>query len=220
MDFGLAFSFPFKDPDWFKKIGLVGLVSIIPIVGQLVLIGWAVEITKRVIDGFDNVLPDLDFGDQLGKGFQVFLIGLVYAIPLFILMIPLAVIDSNSTAMISNGNNTGGYSMMALSLCCAGVLGLYGLFIAFVLPAAIGNFAAKGALGAAFQFSEVIALICKAPVAYLIVFLGTIVAEFVGSLGAIACVIGLIVTISYSYAAVAHLQGQAYNEAVKMVSIV
>ncbi len=215
MDFGLAFSFPFKDEDWFKKIGLVSLVSLIPIIGQFAMMGWAFTVTKRVIEGFGHVLPDLDFGDQLGKGFQVFLIGLVYSIPAFILAVPLVIVDSTSTGMLNQGDNSGGVALMALALCCCGLLLLYGLLLAFVTPAAIGNFAAKGSLAAAFQFSEVFGLVRKAPMAYLIVVLGSIVGSFIASLGIIACVIGLVLTSTYSYAAIAHLQGQAYNQAVQ-----
>ena len=36
MDFGLAFSYLFKDPDWFKKIVIVALIGLIPIVD-----GWS-----------------------------------------------------------------------------------------------------------------------------------------------------------------------------------
>ncbi len=214
MDFGLAFSFPFKDPDWFKKIGLVGLVSLIPIIGQFVLFGWALQITKRVIDGVDNALPDLDFGEQLGKGFQVFLISLVYSLPIIILSIPLAIVDSTSTNMLGSGDNTGGYAFMAISLCCGGLMLLYAIALAFIYPAAVGNFAAKGSLGAAFQFSEVLGLVRKAPVAYVVVILGYIVAGIIAPLGTIACVIGAILTSTYAYAAIAHFEGQAYNQAV------
>jgi len=217
MDFGQAFSFPFKDPDWFKKIGLVGLVSLIPFIGQFVMMGWALQITRRVIDGFDNVLPNLDFGEQLGKGFQVFLIGLVYALPIIVLSIPLSIVDSTSTNMINTGDNTGGYAYMALSLCCGGLMLLYGIFMAFTVPAAIANFAAKGSLGSAFQFSEVFGLVRKAPVAYLIVILATIVAGIIAPLGSIACLVGVILTATYANAAMAHIEGQAYNQAVRAV---
>ncbi len=217
MDFGQAFSFPFKDPDWFKKIGLIGLVSLIPFIGWFVLMGWALDITRRVIDGFDNVLPNLDFGEQLGKGFQVFLIELVYSLPIIVLTIPLSIVDSTSTNMINTGNNTGGYAYMALSLCCGGLIMLYGIFMAFVVPAALASFAAKGSLGAAFQFSEVFGLVRKAPVAYLIVVLVTIVAGIIAPLGLIACIIGVILTATYAYAAIAHVEGQAYNQAVRAV---
>ncbi len=35
MDFGLAFSYVFKDPDWFKKVAIPAVCSLIPVVGPL-----------------------------------------------------------------------------------------------------------------------------------------------------------------------------------------
>lgn len=215
MDFGLAFSFPFKDADWFKKIGLVALVTLIPVIGQLVLLGWALEITRRVIDETATPLPELNFGQQLGKGFQVFLIGLVYAIPLILFMIPLIIVDAAGTRMLDSGNTGVGTALALLSVCCGGLIFLYSLVMAFLMPAAIGEFAAKGSLGAAFQFGKVFGLVRKAPVAYLVVVLGGLIAGFIAPLGTIACVIGVILTAAYASAAVAHLEGQAYNQAAR-----
>jgi hypothetical protein len=56
--------------------------------------GWAFEIARRVIRGDFQPLPELDFGEQLGKGFQVWLIYLVYSLPIIVVSIPLAVVDS------------------------------------------------------------------------------------------------------------------------------
>ena len=51
MNFGLAFSYVFKDNDWFKKLAIAALFSLIPVVGQFVLVGWGLRIAKNVIDG-------------------------------------------------------------------------------------------------------------------------------------------------------------------------
>jgi hypothetical protein len=211
MDFGLAFSFLFKDPDWFKKIAIIGLVGLIPIIGQFVVLGWAFEIARRVIRSDFQPLPELDLGEQLGKGFQVWLIYLVYAIPIIIVTIPLAVVDSL-------GTNSGGdmQTVVAiLSVCCSAIIFLYGLFMAFVVPAAIGRFADKGNLGAAFQFGSVFALVRNAPVAFLMVLLGYFIAGFIAPLGAILCIIGIVLTAVYAQAVIFHLTGQAYRQGLR-----
>ena len=74
MEFGTPFSYPFKDPNWFKKFILPGLCMLIPVIGQFVLMGWMVEIVRRVINDIPDLLPELDFGSQLGKGFQTWVI--------------------------------------------------------------------------------------------------------------------------------------------------
>jgi hypothetical protein len=211
MEFGLAFSFPFKDPDWFKKLILTGLITLIPVLGQIYLAGWAVEITRRVIKRDPQPLPEINFGEYLGKGFQVIIIGLVYSIPAFIIMIPIAIFDS----LGANANTEEFMRTLSIivSLCCGGIFLLYSILLAFLLPAAIGNFAAKGTLGAGLAFGDVFRLVRSAPVAYLVVLAGMILAGIVASLGTIACVIGVLVTAPFGQAISAHLTGQAYNEA-------
>jgi hypothetical protein len=211
MDFGLAFTFPFKDPDWFKKIAIIGLVGLIPIIGQLVLFGWAFQIAQRVIRGEHAPLPELDFGEQLTKGFQTWLIYLVYALPIIIITIPLAVVDS--LAATANGSNDS--IILALSLCCGAVIFLYGIFMAFVVPAAIGRFADKGNFGAAFQFANVFALVRSAPAAYLMVLLGYLLSGLIAPAGSILCVIGVVLTLAYAQAVTFHLTGQAYRQAAR-----
>jgi hypothetical protein len=211
MDFGLAFTFPFKDPDWFKKIAIIGLVGLIPIIGQLVLFGWAFQIAQRVIRGEHAPLPELDFGEQLTKGFQTWLIYLVYALPIIIITIPLAVVDSLATS--ANGSNDS--IILALSLCCGAVIFLYGIFMAFVVPAAIGRFADKGNFGAAFQFANVFALVRSAPAAYLMVLLGYLLSGLIAPAGSILCVIGVVLTLAYAQAVTFHLTGQAYRQAAR-----
>jgi len=87
--------------------------------------------------------------------------------------------------------------------------------MAFAMPAAMGNYAARGNLGAAFRFKEVFGLLRSAPGAYLLTLLGIMVAGFVAGLGTIACVIGMFATLVYSQAIMGHLYGQAYLEATK-----
>ncbi len=44
MDFAKAFSFVFDDPDWVQKIVIGGLVSLIPVIGWLLGLGYMVAI--------------------------------------------------------------------------------------------------------------------------------------------------------------------------------
>ena len=60
MNFGLSFGYVFKDKEWFKKIIIPALVNLIPFLGPLVLVGWGLKTTKKLIDGEDEIpLPSL-----------------------------------------------------------------------------------------------------------------------------------------------------------------
>jgi hypothetical protein len=214
MQFGLAFSFPFQDANWAKKILLMALISLIPVVGPFVLLGWVLEIARRVIANEQPTLPDsIDFGGWLMKGLMGLIISFVYALPLIIIfgcaftspMILIAIL-----AALKMDSGTSGMIGMVFMWCfmCIGIL----LAIAegIIIPAAMGSYAATGQLGAAFKFGDVIGLVRAAPLAYVLVVVGAIVANIIGGLGTIACIIGVIATQAYAMTIMGHLYGQAY----------
>ncbi|MCK5317033.1 MAG: DUF4013 domain-containing protein [Anaerolineales bacterium] len=208
MDFGLAFSFPFQDEEWVKKVVLTAVISLIPFIGQFALIGWLVELTRRVIRGDAEPLPDwADFGGILVLGLKMFAIGFVYAIPLMFVAIPMAIFD----ALIDSDSAVALYTIVTLCFSCFALI--YGLALAFFVPAAVGELAATDNLGAAINPTNIIAHVRAAPSAYLLAFLGTIVAGFLSGFGIILCFVGVILTAVYASAVQGHLYGQAYLEA-------
>jgi hypothetical protein len=211
MNFGLSFSYVFKDPDWFKKVAIPALCGLIPIVGQFIVSGWALKATKNVMEGNEeNALPELEFGADLGRGFMVFLIGLIYSLPvgifsgiaaaLLFLFAPAADDTIQVILFILGG--------------CVGLIGLLlGILIAFISVVAIANYVAKGEFRAAFRFKELFGMLKKSFVSWLLVIVGLILAlGIIAPLGAIACGIGALLTFAYGSAVYAHLLGQAYNK--------
>ena len=211
MNLGKAFTFAFEDKDWLKKLGIAGLVMLIPLIGQLIVGGWSLEVTRRVIQREPEALPDWSaFGDHLVRGLKMFVIGLVYALPIILL----SVCANLPVMFLGNGNDeTVGTIVGLLSACIGCLLAIYGIALWFMIPAALANFVVSGEIGAAFRFSEVIALVRAAPSAYLLALLGGIVAGLIAGLGVILCVIGVIFTMAYAYVIQGHLWGQAYNAA-------
>lgn len=218
MEFGRAFSYVFKDPDWLKKVAITGLIGLIPVLGQLYLFGWGLEMSRRVIKGEPELLPEIDFGGFLGKGFQAWVIALVYSIPVFILQLPLQLVGPLG-ASLQMDQDTLSYLMIAVSVCCGGLLLIYSIFLALMLPAAIGNFVSKNQLGAGLRFGEVFALVKAAPVAYLLVLVGNLLVGIIAPLGLIACIIGVVVTQAYGLAVMGHFIGQAYKQATQKLGV-
>jgi hypothetical protein len=56
MDFGKAFTYVFEDADWVKKLGIAGLLNIIPILGTILVSGWALNTTRYVIRRLEEPL--------------------------------------------------------------------------------------------------------------------------------------------------------------------
>ena len=113
----------------------------------------------------------------------------------------------------NGGDETVITTLSLISTCVSCLAAIYGIALWFLIPAALANFVVSGELGAAFRFSEVMALVRAAPSAYLLALLGGIVAGMIAGLGVILCVIGVIFTMAYAYVIQGHLWGQAYNEA-------
>ena len=207
MNFGEAFSFVFKDPNWFKKIIIPVLCGLIPVIGQFVLLGYMIRTAKNVIDGVELPLPTLDFGQDLGKGFNAFLINLVYALPIIVL----GGIAGLSSNFLYDANEALTIVLYILMACFGLFAVLYGIIMMLIIPIATANYAAKGNLGAAFKFKELFAMLKHSFGAWLLVILGSIIGGFIAPLGSIACGIGVLLTSAYGMLIYYHLMGQAYK---------
>jgi hypothetical protein len=210
MDFGKAFSFVFDDEEWIQKILIVALISIIPIIGQLFLFGWALEIVKRVVEKDPNPLAGYDeFGEKLVLGLKGWVVGLVYAIPVIILS-PFASVPSIALA------ETDVAALGGLITTCFGCL-IFLFLIALLLiePVALVAMATTGDLGDAFKLGRLWEILKAGIGAFIIAILGAIVASFIGGLGGIICFIGAFFTYTYAAAVTGHLFAQAYSDGVE-----
>jgi hypothetical protein len=211
MEFGRSFSFVFEDSDWFKKIAIMALVSLIPVLGQLVIMGWGAEIIRRVVRGADVPIPELDFGAQLSDGFKLFVISLVYALPIIVIGLVMGIVMGVSSSVLDYDT---AQTVTMISSICFGLINIvFGILIAFLIPAAFANYAIKGNISDGLRIGEIFGLVKNNLSAYLLVFVGIIIGSFVASLGSIACGIGVLLTAVYANAMIMHLYGQAYKKA-------
>jgi hypothetical protein len=219
MDVGRSFSFVVDDKDWAVKILiaagillggiLLSWLLLIPLIlAAALLTGYALEITRRVIRGDAQLLPEWnDWGALIADGLKVIVIGIVYALP----MIAVAVCVGVPAGLLGESNSS---AAVALSNLFSGLLTVaslaWGIFLAFVLPAAIGFFADTGEMASAFRFGEVLALVRRNLSTYLVTVLMSWVALIVGGLGKLACGVGWLATFPYAHMVIGHLTGQAY----------
>lgn len=180
--------------------------------------GWGLEITRQLIKGEPVVIPETDFSKFLMRGLKAWVISLVYSIPSFILQIPNVL--SNYLAQTASTDNGSGTMLSGLALVsiCTGILNvLYSLIMVFVIPAVYAIFLNNNEeIGAGLRFGEIFTLLKKAPMAYLLTWIGSLIATVISGLGVIACIIGLIITIPYAMLIMSHFYGQAYQEATRV----
>ena len=219
MDIGAAFTFIFSDSDWLKKAGIAALVFLIPLVGPILLLGWGLEITRRVISYDPSPLPGWDdFSAYLTKGIQAFVVNLVYLLPGILVAILMQIVSISLSLAVdsgtsSAGNSTGGIAVLVV-LCLSCFMGLLFIAAGLLIPAAVGNLAFTGELSSAFRFKDILGLFRAAPGPYLVVLLCVGLANIVLSpLGILVCGIGVLITETYTTALAGHLMGQAHNQA-------
>lgn len=210
MDFGLAFSFPFQDEKWIEKIVVAALISLIPIVGWFAVLGWSIEIGRRVIKGEKEVLADWsDFGGMLALGFKASVASLVFSIPVIVVWIPVGIVSALAGS-VDGDAGTAIVTILSFGVIC--LTFIYSIALLFAVPASYGRLAASGGLGEALKVGEIWKMVRSAPSAYLIVLLGYFVAGFIASLGIIVFLVGMFLTTAYAMAVEGHLLGQAYLE--------
>lgn len=210
MDIGRAFGFVFEDEEWITKILLGGLISLIPIIGNIMVLGYMLDTARNVARGMEKPLPAWnDFGGILTRGFYALIIALVYQIPLIILVcivqflpIVLAGVAGDSGAAI------GGILVLCLSL----LMIVVGIAFALMIYAAFAIYIQTDSLGEAFNFGRAWSLVQNNLGAWGMLILLAIIAGLVGSLGLIACGIGVLFTLVYAYAVIGHGLGQTIRQ--------
>jgi hypothetical protein len=207
MDLGLSFTYVFQDEEWIKKILIGAVAFLIVFIGWIPLLGWMIEITRRVIRQDPQPLPDWsDLGGLFTLGLKGLVIAVVAGIIPGVLAIPYSILSA-----ISNNSDT---IVLIYSVCYSCFSLLYAVLIAFAVPASYGILAATDQLGDALNPSKILGLVRAAPAPYVMAIIGGLVASLIGNLGAILCGIGILATMAYSVAIMGHLYGQAYQQAV------
>jgi hypothetical protein len=211
MDFGRSLSFVFEDEDWVVKV-LIGAVLALTGIGFIPIMGYALEVARRVARGDLEPLPDWDdWGTKIIEGLLSLVISFVWSLPGILLASCVAIV----LIPVSDSGSGQGEALAALVMTCVGLLVmLYSLVLALVLPAALTHYAVTGDFGAAFRVGEILGMVRNNLGAYLMVLVVTFVAGIIGSLGSVVCVIGVFFTSFYSTLIMYHAYGQAYRVAV------
>jgi hypothetical protein len=203
MDIGSSFTYMFEDDNWIKKIAIGGVVSIIPIV-DFAVFGYLVQVIRNVRDGQPLPLPEWDqFGQYFIDGLWIFVIFLVWSIPLIVV----ACLQGIAGAVLTdNQGQTTAYSIISVCLGC--LTFLWSLVLGVVYPAILVRYAEVGELMAGFRFGEIFGIISANVGNYIIVVLLIWVASLIALLGLILCIVGIIFTQFWAYLVSGNLMGQ------------
>ena len=228
MDIGKSFSFPFEDNQWISKLGLGAVIAMVPVL-NFAWTGYIVELIRNVMNGAPQPLPNWDdIGKKFMDGVMLMVAGLVYALPMLIviclpmgfMVIPVVLSSNGDMQDIANAI-AGAGSVLFMCLLC--VFMVYALILSVIYPAILIIFAREGTLASCFKFREVFELISKNMSPFLTAWGVSLAASFVvglvsggaqvilnfipclGQIAAFVLAIGIVV---YTTAIYAHLFGQ------------
>ena len=194
-----AFVWPVRDPEWVTKVLIIALTLIIPIVGTINAIGWMLASLDRLRAGEERLAPaNLK---HLRRGIRLFAVNLVYvlafAIVVALLYVPAVLLFAHEGSGTANAALVS--LALVLTLLTVSVAALGGLALNFATPSIVLATEAGGIAGG-LHFSDVLRRSRANLANTLIAGLMLVAAGFVGSLGTVACGIGVLVTTAYAFA--------------------
>ena len=200
--FGDTIGWPMRDPGWIGKVVLTGLISLIPIIGWLVLLGWMLACLDNLRAGRQE-LPPAGFG-YMGRGVNLFVVFLLYGVGFFVVFFAFAIVGGVLSAVGSNGESSGPLAPLGGLLFFLGyaICILAGIALAFLFPTVILQTERAG-IGGGINLPEIVRIARGNGQATLLAGLMMLLASVIGSLGSFLCGIGTFLTIAYGYAMMA-----------------
>jgi hypothetical protein len=164
MDIGKSFSFQFEDRQWISKLGLGAVIAIIPIL-NFAWSGYIVGIMRNVANNLPEPLPQWDdLGKKFTEGLILFAVGLVYALPiLIVLCLPLSIFIFSSILSGNNNLQNAAQTLAAaggvLFACLMCLFIIYLFVLSVVYPAILVLYSREGTFASCFKFREIFNLI-------------------------------------------------------------
>lgn len=228
MDYLKGYKVVRSDPDWAKKVLIGALLffstMIIPVVGQVVLVGWQALIMRRAVNGEDEPLPrlelDMDYlGKLLGIGFKGFIVRFLWSIPAMMLGfgIFLCIYIGAFAVGIGASEATGSGGSVGLAMvCCVGAALLLWvpLMVLLTIPANVAAMRAEltDDINQGLRFKEVLDF---TKVMFKPLFAGSlalwVVGLGLGIVGMLLCYVGVFPVVVLGMVAQAHLMAQVYR---------
>jgi hypothetical protein len=207
INYSTAFTFFFKDKDWFRKFGIATLLTF-SIIGLGPVLGWTLELVRRVRVGDESGLPDwADWRAYWKQGLKYWTVNLLWLLPVVlgiaVIYLPLLLVKSISDEMVL---------VVFFSVLCIVTIFLliYSTLIIFFQPAMLALLAATGSVRAAASMVNVWKTVRRHPVPHLIVFcivgLGLLTVVFL--VAPLTLFLGLPPMLVYTGIVTAHYAGQ------------
>jgi hypothetical protein len=194
-----AFVWPARDPEWPAKLLIIALILLIPVAGAVNATGWMLASLDRLRAGEERLAP-ANLG-HLGRGIRLFVVNLVYG--LAVLAIATVVYVPAVLIFVHEGQGSANAGLVSLgvllSLLTFSIATLGSLLLNFAMPSIVLA-TDSGGIAGGLNVRGVLRRARLSLANSLIAGLMLIAAGFIGSLGVIACGIGVLLTTAYAVA--------------------
>ncbi len=205
MDFTRAITYVFREEKWWKKLLITGLISVIPVVGLIYLIGWISEVVLRVKWGSYSILPEKPSWSFLKEGIKLFITSLIYIIPYLIISLFIRFISWGWSLIFGGVIEKFGVGFFGFLndhiACCTFYFPVCysGSFLLYLDHKNVRD---------TLNFKRVYQMIKNDSKTFLSLLISIILAIIIASIGVSLFYIGVIFTIPFAAAFYAHLLGQ------------
>lgn len=186
-----------RSDDWVATTIIGGVLSLLSvlIVPAFILQGYFVRAMRAAADGDETAPSFTDWGGLVVDGLKLFVVVLGWSLVVVVPIIILTVVLGVGSALLTQGAPdpssaapAGSVGLGIVGLVGFLLVGILGLFVSYVVPAASANFAFEGNLGAGFDVRTILsgALTAEYAVAWL---LAIVVAVVLGTIGSFLTVI-------------------------------
>jgi hypothetical protein len=193
-----SIAWPMRDPRWLRKMALMGLIGLIPIVGQMAVYGWMLAALENLRAGRQE-LPPAGF-DHLARGAVLWIVIVVWSLIVLMLVAALFIMGAVFASIGANQGSGAASALGILLFMGAWLVGICCLLLIYPLQVPIMLATDRAGIAGGLDFTGIIRTALAHPSQTIVAGLMVIVADVIGSLGFVLCLIGVIVTSAYSYA--------------------
>ncbi len=208
-DIGAAFKFQFQDPNWVSKMFLGALFELLSIliIGSWIVMGYQIEVIQRVMRKDPTPLPEWDrLSEKLLRGIKLFLVSIVYYLPLLLIFIPFVFLIGLSSTLHSH--EVEAFSGLTLVSAVIFIVLPYVLFVSILLPVIYLEFARNERVRDALNLAAVLRFFTNNWQNVIILALIMLGVNILSAVGIVFCIVGVFFTSFYARLVSAHLTGQ------------
>lgn len=131
MNYGNAFTYFFSSRDWVKKVVLGVAMGLMPVLGPIVLSGWALDVLRNLTRGGGDPIPEWtgdDFSRWLGRGIGLSVAVLTFLLPVIVLALLLFVFNTVVVGVLGSQAEDVA-SFLAICLGCIMLIIYFAVFL-------------------------------------------------------------------------------------------